>query len=401
MVAKTGARPRMPSQATRSAPKAQRGGGVGSRRGKHLLVTGYPGFIAKRLLRRLFAEVPRARITVLVEEDRRVEADSDVAMLGGECTRRVRVVTGDVTKMDAGLAGPEIASLADATHVFHLAGMQRVDASPALLESINVDGTRNMLALAREMEHLERFVHFSSCLVAGDREGVITEDELDEGQGFRTFYEKTKARGEKLARAAMKDLPVTVVRPSIVVGSSETGEIDRFDGVYQIAILVVTSPVGVPLPLPGTGTAPLNLVPVDFVTKAAVRLALDPRAAGRTFHLVDPSPLSARHVYELIAQRAGKKLPRQALGSSLASQIMRLPFMARLSRRQLPQLSLLDRFVVYNCAGTLSLLDGTGISCPRFDTYVDKLTGFVSDALRRQRSAPPSPSSDPLDGEGG
>lgn len=364
---------------------------------KHVLLTGYPGFIAKRLLRRLFAEMPRARFTVLVEDDRREEAEKDVAALGAERQKRVRIATGDVSKMDVGLAGLEIESLHDVTHVFHLAGVQRVDAPPQLLESVNVSGTRNMLSLARELPRLERFVHFSSCLVSGDREGVITEDELDEGQRFRTFYEETKLRGEKLARAAMKDLPITVVRPSIVVGSSETGEIDRFDGVYQIAILVVTSPVSVPLPLPGPGSAPLNLVPVDFVTKAVARLAVDPRAAGGTFHIVDPNPLSARHVYELIAKRAGKKVPRNTLGSSLAAQVLKLPIVEKLSRRQLPQLSALDRFVVYNCAGTLSLLDGTGITCPRFDTYVDKLMSFVTDSMRRERTSVAAPPADPLD----
>jgi nucleoside-diphosphate-sugar epimerase len=371
----------------------------GDKRGgaRHVLVTGYPGFIAKRLLRRLITDMPRARFTLLVEDARRAEAEADLATLSAERAKRCRVTTGDVSKMDVGLAGLEIESLHDVTHVFHLAAVQRLDAPPALLESVNVSGTRNMLALAKEMPQLERFVHFSSCLVSGDREGVITEDELDEGQRFRTFYEETKLRGEKLARAAMKDLPLTIVRPAIVVGSSETGEIDRFDGVYQIAILVVTSPVSVPLPLPGPGTAPLNLVPVDFVTKAVAHLAMAPRAVGRTFHIVDPNPLSARHVYELIARRAGKKVPRGTLGSSLAARVLKMPLVEKLSRRQLPELSALDRFVVYNCAGTLSLLDGTGITCPRFDTYVDKLMGFVTDSMKRERSSKPTPSADPLD----
>lgn len=362
----------------------------------HVLVTGYPGFIARRLVRRLLAQAPRARVTVLAED--RDRAEQDRALLPAERQRRVRIATGDVTRMDCGLAGLEIDALADVTHVFHLAGVQRVDAPRELLEAVNVGGVRNMLALAREMKALKRFVHFSSCLVSGDREGVITEDELDVGQRFHTHYEETKHKGERLARAAMKDLPVTVVRPAIVVGSSETGEIDRFDGVYQMAILVVTSPISVPLPLPGPGTAPLNLVPVDFVTKAVVRLAFDPRAAGKTFHIVDPNPLSARHVYELIARRSGKRVPKNDLGSSLAARVLRLPGIERLSRRQLPELSALDRFVVFNCANTLSLLDGTGIACPRFDTYVDKLMGFVSESLKRDRAQRSATTADPLDG---
>lgn len=364
---------------------------------RHVLISGYPGFIAKRLLRRLLAEMPRARFTLLVEDARRVEAEADVEALGDK-KKRTKIAAGDVRKMDVGLAGLEIKALDDVTHIFHLAAVQRVDAPPELLEAVNVEGTRNMLALAKELPKLDRFVHFSTCLVSGDREGVITEDELDVGQRFHSFYEESKMRGEKLARAAMKDLPVTIVRPSIVVGSSETGEIDRFDGVYAIAILIVTSPVSVPLPLPGPGTAPLNLVPVDFVTKAVARLSLDAAAKGGTFHIVDPNPLSARHVYELIAKRAGRKVPKpKGLGSSIASRLLKLPYIDRISARRLPQLSAFDRFVVYNCAGTLSSLDGTGIACPRFDTYVDKLMGFVTESMKRERTRRRASAADPLD----
>jgi nucleoside-diphosphate-sugar epimerase len=367
------------------------------RGGRHVVMTGYPGFIAKRLVRRLLADMPRARFTFLVEESRRAEAISDLASLPAAEQKRVHVTTGDVSRMDLGLAGTEIEALADVTHIFHLAAVQRVDASRELLEVVNVTGVRNVIAFAKELHQLERLVHFSSCLVSGDRTGVITEDELDVGQRFHTFYEETKLRGEKLMRAAMKDLPITVLRPSIVVGSSDTGEIDRFDDVYALAILVVASPVSVPLPLPGPGTAPLNLVPVDFLTKAAARLAVDPGAAGGTFHLVDPNPLSARHVYELIAKRAGKKVPKGTLTSSLAARILSLPGIDRLSRRRLPRLSAFDRFVVYNCAATLALLDGTGVACPRFDTYVDKLIGFVTDSMKAERARRRSASADPLD----
>src|SRR5438105_2212997 len=100
-----------------------------------------------------------------------------------------------------------------------------------------------------------------------------------------------------------------VLRPSIVVGDSRTGEIDRFDGPYTIAMLLVTSPLQVPVPLPGDGVAPLNVVPIDFVVAAALHIGDDPRSVGRTFHLVDPSPSSSRRIYEQIAQRAGKKQP--------------------------------------------------------------------------------------------
>jgi nucleoside-diphosphate-sugar epimerase len=396
----------------------------GTGAGPHALLTGWPGFVAKPLLRRFLAERPRARVTCLVEDARRGDAEAELARLPAGDRKRVRLAFGDVRKMDLGLAGLEIDALRDVTHVLHLAAIQSAHADARLLDSVNVDGVRNTLALARELPALRCFVHFSSCFVAGDRQGVILEEELDDVPAARSAYEDSKMRGEKLARAAMADLPVVVVRPSVIVGDSTTGEIDRFDGVYAMGILVVTSPLGVPLPLPGPGTGPLHVVPVDYLTRAVLHLADEPRAIGRTFHVVDPNPLSARMVYALIAQKAGKKVPtlprslsssmalaaaaRRAgtLASQMASQVAAAVGGSLSStfpsgglervRRSAAAVELFDRFVVYNAANTAALLAGTDILCPRFDTYADALVRFVRDSLREERTRAAPPVADPL-----
>jgi len=367
----------------------------GPRRGKrraassstfgHVFLTGFPGFIGKRLALRVLAEHKRANLTVLVQEKFVDEARRWLASIpGGD--RRARVLAGDVAKMDLGLSGPEVQELLETvTHVFHLAAVQFLGVDEGEAERVNVGGTRNTLAVAREMKKLQRFVYFSTCFVSGDRTGVITEDELDEGQAFRNVYERTKFRAEKLVRARQDELPITIVRPSIVVGHSETGEIDRFDGVYGMGILLVTSPIAVPLPLPGDGTAPLNVVPVDFVTQAALALAEDEAARGLTFHLVDPNPLSVRHVYRLIAARAGKNLPRVRLSYGITRRLLRLPVIERFSRTPAQALDYLNQIAIYNCSNTLRLLEGTGILCPRIDTYVDRLMDYVGTVMREQR----------------
>lgn len=366
----------------------------------HALLTGYPGFIARRLVRRLLAESDDAMVLCLVEERRRGDAEADVGQLPPGQRARVKLLVGDVTKMDLGLAGLEIAGLADVTHIFHLAALQSTSASPAALEAVNVVGVRNMLAIARELPALRRFVHFSSCFVCGDRVGVVLEDDLlPEPLVHRSTYEESKYRGERLARAAMGELPVSIVRPSVVVGDSATGEVDRFDGVYAMGILIVTSPIGVPIPLPGPGLAPLHLVPVDYLTRVVVEIARNDNAVGKTFHVVDPNPLSARMIYDLVAQRAGKKTAPtvasagMALVARRAAQVARqvsgtvfdaVPGLERM-RRGAAAADLFDRFVVFNASNTASLLAGTDVVCPRFDSYVDTLVKFVKDSLRQER----------------
>ena len=165
----------------------------------------------------------------------------------------------------------------------------------------------------------------STAHVCGDRRGVVTEDELQAGQAFRSVVEETKARGEKLVRGAMDRLPIAVMRPATIVGDSITGEVDRFDGPYLLVLLVVTSPPDLALPLPGRGDELLNLVPIDWVARAAVALGRDARSHGRTFHLVDPRPLAARRVFELVARAGGRRGPRGSIPANLAKALLRAP----------------------------------------------------------------------------
>ncbi|MFL5270687.1 MAG: SDR family oxidoreductase [Anaeromyxobacteraceae bacterium] len=345
-------------------------------RGQVVLVTGWPGFIGRRLVQALAAGLDRARDrVVLFTRERHAEAGrAELAALGVEG----EVLEGDVTRMHLGLAGAEYKRLvADVTHVWHLAALYDVAADLDRIRAVNLEGTRTMLELARTARGLQRFNHFSTAYVSGDREGVILEEELDLGQRFNNPYERSKFEAERLVRRAMAEIPATVYRPSIVVGDSRTGEIDRFDGPYYLAILLVASPLGMPLPLPGRGTAPLNVVPVDFVVDAALSIGGNPAAAGKTVHLVDPSPLSARTVYELVAKRAGKTLPPVSLPHQAVEALLGLPLLERLARPHRNAIRLVNRLAIYNCANQLALLGGTGVRCPPITSYLDRLMDFV------------------------
>jgi nucleoside-diphosphate-sugar epimerase len=259
------------------------------------------------------------------------------------------------------------------------------------MRRVNVEGTRNVLEMAQDMKRLVRFNHMSTCYVSGDRPGVIEEEDLWLGQRFRNAYEATKFEAEVLARRAMADLPVSIYRPCAVLGDSRTGEIDRFEGPYYVAFLIVMSPLAVPLPLPGDGRAPLNAVPVDFAVDAIASIADNPRGIGRTFHIVDPHPMSARRVYEMIAERTGRRLPRMSLSYQLADRLMSLPGIERLFRAERQALAYVNHLAIYNCRNTLEALDGTGIRCPPLPAYLDNLIGYVREHYRKRQPAEAAP----------
>lgn len=350
------------------------------------LVTGFPSFTAKRLARRLLETDARETLYLLTRSKFRLQMDEYLEALPDTHKARVKVLEGDVCDMDLGLPGSEYKAIAaELTAIHHTAAIYHLGAKRELVERVNVDGTRTMLELAGDCARLRRFVHWSTAQVSGARSGVILEEELDTGQRFRNVYEETKFRAERLVHEAARRLSTTILRPGIIVGDSQTGEIDKFDGPYYLLVLIVSSPLDVHLPLPGRGNAPLNLVPIDFVVDAAAALARDPRAAGGTFHLTDPCPFSARTVYELVAQRAERKAPRGVIPTGLARALLKAPGLERLARAPLAFLEAFNHLALYNCRHTLELLATP--RCPPFDTYVANLVRYVKEvhALEKQR----------------
>jgi len=340
-----------------------------------LLVTGFPRLLARRVAEALARRGPA--ILLAQEQDEEQAADFAATL------PQARVLTGDVASMHLGLSTVEYRDLSsECTEIVHAAEWSNVGADKSTLERVNIEGTRTVLEFAQDCRKLRRLTHFSTVFVSGDRVGVIAEDELSAGQTFRNFYEQSKFEAELLVRRAMGQIPCTVLRPAFIVGDSRTGEIDRFDGPYTVAALLLSTRLQVPLPLPGDGVAPLNVVPIDFVAAAAAAIHHDPRAVGRTFQIVDPNPSSSRRVYERVAEREGKKLPRLSLGYKLTDRLLKLPGLEKLTREQRMAFATVNHLSFYSSRSTLEILDGTGISCPPIESYLDRLIEYA----RRARS---------------
>jgi thioester reductase-like protein len=361
------------------------------------LVTGFPAFTARRMIGKLLANDAATRLFVLAQPR---FADQAAALLAELGATRSEVLTGDVCDMDLGLSSAEYRALTrELTWIHHLAGIYFMGTDDETARRVNVAGTRNVLDLARDAVQLDRLVHWSTAMVSGDRRGTIYEEDLAAGQRFHSGYERTKYDAEVLVRAAMRQLPITVLRPSIIVGDSRTGEIDKLDGPYYLMVVIATNASGLRLPLLGKGEAPLHLVPIDYVIEAAWHAARAHGAAGKTFHLVDPSPMTTREVFERVAEAARTEKPRGHIPRPLARAVLRTPGLARLGRGPLAFLELQDHQVHYDQTNTAQALAGKGVHCPVLDDYLPQLVRYVQDVARL---APPSETeledaADPLD----
>lgn len=344
-----------------------------------IFLTGFPGFIAGRLVARLATE--GARFLLLVQPAFMERAREETARISTETNQppgNFRLLAGDITQPNLGLEPADLATAqAETTVLFHLAAIYDLAVARAPALRVNVEGTRNVNAFAQTLSRLRHYHYVSTCYVAGLRRGTILETELRHEAGFRNYYEETKYLAELEVEQLKERLPVTVHRPSVVCGDSRTGETAKYDGIYYLMHYLRKQPRLLSILNIGNRRVRLNLVPVDFVVEAMARLARDERAVGLTLQLADPRPLTSGELFDAIAATLAGRGSRLTLPAPLVRVSLALPFSPRLSG--LPRAAVPYFFLSQAYDTTLSrrLLEPHGVSCPPFPSYVGALARFV------------------------
>lgn len=346
-----------------------------------VFITGFPGFIAGRLIKRLAAD--GARFLLLVQPAllarARVET-ANIAAETGAAPDDFRIIAGDITKEDLDMSREELDLVRrEATTVFHLAAIYDLAVRQETAQRVNVQGTRHVNNFVKTIARLRRYHYVSTCYVAGKRQGVIHETELKHSAGFRNHYEETKYAAELEVEALKAELPITIHRPSVVCGDTHNGETAKYDGIYYLIHYLRKWPAGLTLLNIGNRAVCLNLVPIDFVIEAMVVLAKDDRATGATVQLADPTPLTT---YELFNEISKAIKGRDSLGTVPAGvvyPVLMLPFAAKITG--LPHSAVPYFFLeqTYDTTRANELLEPHGVRCPKFSEYVETLVNFVAE----------------------
>ena len=353
-----------------------------------VLVTGFPSLYARKMVEEILVSEPRALVYTVVMSKFSAAARAELDAMPPAARERVVMLEGDAAAMDLGLSGAEFRQVTrEIDRIHHVAHASYIGVDRRTAHALNVGGAGEIIELGRAAASLRCLVFHSTASVSGDRTGVVYEEDLDCGQSFASVVDETRMRAEQLVRRAMRDVPIAVVRPTTLVGDSGTGEVDRFDGPYLLMLLIVATPADIAIPLPGKGDQPLNIVPVDYVVKAAHAIGRHPAAPGRTFHLADPHPLSARRVFEMVARAGGRRASRGYIPSNLAKALLRTPGIERFVRSPRAFVEQLTVAVRYDMRNTDQLLAPTGVRCPPFEAYVDQLVTVVQERVRTRRLA--------------
>jgi len=369
--------------------------------GDNVFLTGGTGFLGAEIMKRILRSHPKTRLTLLVRSTHRETArerlDRQLLRSFGqeEASRyreRIDVVNGDISLRGLGMDNDRIQSLQSRVdQVIHCAATIRFDLPLDVARRDNTEGTRNILTFAEGIQRLRRLDYVGTAYVAGQRDGLVKEDELDVGQQYSNSYERTKMEAETLVRAFAKSRPAAIYRPSIVVGDSRTGETTSFQGFYQ-ALLFYRQlySKGIVLIVPADPDAIIDIVPIDYVVDALFGLIHTEKSLGRVFHLTS-GPGNTCTFDELMRMTAEftRVAPPRYISRQAWQYVLR-PFFHSVvwGKRRDPMLKA-DKYFPYawtkfmfDKTNTDSVLAGTGVKTPHARSYFVKLLEYQARTLK-------------------
>ncbi len=293
------------------------------------LVTGATGLVGRFML----AELLRAghQVAVIVREKTTASNVSRIeealsffeknSQLG-----RPKILAGDLTERGLGMSESDQEWLTQwRLGVIHCAASIRFEAESPSGEPFqsNVAGTKHLLDMLANCK-VESFLYVSTAYVtsralvdgAAIYAGSRTEIAVARGAVGGNDYESSKIVAEQMIADCEWIGKKTICRPSIVLGDSRTGYSSTFHGFYaplKIGLEFVkrygfNEEAGAwfrnQLGLNESDSK--NFVPVDWVAKAIVRIALTPSLQGSVYHLTNPVPTTCIDVQNAVQRSLSK-----------------------------------------------------------------------------------------------
>lgn len=340
-----------------------------------IFFTGFPGFLGSELLPRVVLRTGHDAVCLVQAKFRGLaeERAEQLVKVHPALANRIHLVEGDLTQALDSIA------VDDVREIYHLAAVYDLSVSRDLGMRVNVTGTERVLDLAERAPRLERLHYVSTCYVSGRHPGLFTEDDLEKGQSFNNYYEETKHLAEVAVRKRMDRLPVTVYRPSVVVGDSRTGATQKFDGPYFVIQWLMRQPRLAVLPVVGRPSRyRFNVVPRDFMIRALTHLSGLKTNVGKTYALADPRPLTVDEIIDAIAEATQRTVLRIPMTRGLAKGALNhVPGVYRLMRIPAAAVDYFVHPTAYDTRNATADLAPAGIVAPEFRDYASRLVEFV------------------------
>ncbi|MTJ28884.1 thioester reductase domain-containing protein [Aphanizomenon sp. UHCC 0183] len=370
---------------------------------KNIFLTGGTGYLGAFIIKELL-EVSDATLYCLVRASNLEEGKSKLAnnlqqygIWQDHYSGRIIPIIGDLAQPHLGINAEQFQNLAaNIDTIYHSAALLNYVYPYSALKTANVLGTQEVLRLAcqtkvKPLHYVSSVAVFESSAYAGKL--VKEDDDFHDWEGIFLGYSQTKWVAEKLVKiAGSRGLPITIHRPPLISGDSQTGICNTHDFIN----LMIKGCLQM-------GSFPdvdymLDMSPVDYVSKSVVYLSRQETSVGKAFHLQHPQPASLKSLVDWVRSFGFslKMIPYEEWQAELINNVtsqdnplytLRPFLLERWSDEQItiPDLYLQARRPIISCEATLEALKGSSIVCPTIDsqllmTYTSYLvqTGFLS-----------------------
>lgn len=265
----------------------------------NVFLTGGTGFLGAFLIHELL-QTTNADIYCLVraanseEGKRKLKKNlQQYSIWEEEFSPRIIAIPGDLSQPLLGISTEGFEMLAaNLDAVYHSAATLNYVYPYSALKAANVLGTQEVIRLAsaikvKPLHYVSSVAVFESPAYAG--KVVKEQDDFDHWEGIYLGYSQTKWVAEKLVKIARtRGLPVTIHRPPLIAGHSQTGVSNTHD--FTNLMIKGCLEMGC---FPDVDYM-LDMSPVDYVSKAIVYLSRQKESIGKAFHLQHPEPVSLK-----------------------------------------------------------------------------------------------------------
>ncbi len=285
---------------------------------KNVLITGATGFLGSQILKELLNDDDICP-TVLARSKKKESVNSRIEktlkyFYGDKYKaflKRVKIVEGSLETASLGLDDAIAENIIEETdEIYHSAAVAEFRVPLETIRKANVRGTNSIMEFAvkcKDRGRLKRVNHISTTYVAGTKEGVFYEKDIDVGQKFNNTYEQTKFEAELLVHEYMKKgLDVTIHRPSILIGDSVTGKTSNFKMLYQPLHFFSAELFEA---IPADKDADENLIPVDLAARAICIIAKAKESVNKTYHIANTACVKVGHFLDVAGDFFGFKKP--------------------------------------------------------------------------------------------
>jgi len=352
-----------------------------------LLLTGATGYIGQALLWKWLLST-NVKCNLLVRSRQSASSRSRIEAAlresGGDLLpwlKRIEVFDADVSQEKFGLSPADYETLTGRiTHIIHCAAAARFDLELEEARRTNVGGVQHILSFAAQCRNLTKLDYIGTAYVCGLRHGLIKESELDTGQQHRNTYERSKFEAEGVVRERMTRLPISILRPSIVICDSRTGYASNHNGFYRALRLYLKGGLTM---LPGYSESLLDLVPVDYVADACFAISRNPATMGKCYHLTAGSDNATTlgEIQELASRYSGKAKFALIPPSEFLAMIARME--ATLPEENLKAVKEMELYMPYLLCelqfDSTNTIGDTGMRPPAVCNYFDKFVQRILD----------------------